>query len=110
MNKIENCQACAGRGWLIVDIDGDSRHAWVQRCDECQYFGKDDPRTKWDDDLAPLAAAYYGTTVGHAIPSGDHDCDHEHVYLKDTPHFSQMLRKEKEAAGDSLSQASREGS
>lgn len=74
------CQACDGRTWLIVQVDFDASRAWVERCDECQWHGEDDPENKYDEDVAPVAAAYFGTTVGRAVP---HGCDHEHPYLVD---------------------------
>ena len=52
MSKEEPCPICRGKKYLVCDYEG--RPA-VMRCDECQWFGEDDPRTLWDEDAAILA-------------------------------------------------------
>lgn len=38
MNESNVCPACGGRGWLLVDIDGEYA---VQRCDACGRYESD---------------------------------------------------------------------
>jgi hypothetical protein len=47
------CSVCKGKGYLI-STRADGREA-VERCDECQWFGENDPRNKFDEDAAKWA-------------------------------------------------------
>lgn len=49
------CPACGGKRYLISTRD-DGREA-VERCDNCAWYGDNDPRTISDIDAAKLAQA-----------------------------------------------------
>jgi hypothetical protein len=49
------CPICHGKRYLIATRD-DGRQA-IERCDECQWFGENDPRNKSDEDAAQWARA-----------------------------------------------------
>lgn len=58
------------KGWAIFATNGDSSRDWIERCDDCQYLGADDPRTVWDDEAAEHASAESGRAIGWALPFG----------------------------------------
>lgn len=52
--KFAKCPVCLGKRYLVSTRD-DGREA-IERCDECAWYGDDDPRTLHDTDAAKLAA------------------------------------------------------
>jgi len=36
-----HCEACQGKGWLLVQVDGDPDNERIERCDACMKFATD---------------------------------------------------------------------
>ncbi len=49
------CEICYGKRYLVSTRD--DGHQAIERCDECQWFGENDPRNKSDEDAARWAQA-----------------------------------------------------
>ena len=48
------CDVCKDKKYIVASYDS---KPCVERCDECQWHGEDNPSTLWDEEAAKLAQA-----------------------------------------------------
>lgn len=65
-NMNSPCEACKGKGWLIVALDGNEANLEVQRCDACGRMTREQAR------YLPAATFALREAIGSENPHPQH--------------------------------------